>query len=127
MGLNSQVPGKQGCSKRSGPFCCDPGAAARRADSHRFMATAEWHHGYTSGSIHDAHRGVTAPELGLHAGGRFWLAIVFTGLATGACAAALTLILQAVQHFVWPGTTATFLDAAAQATPWRRQIPRLSI
>lgn len=67
----------------------------------------------------NGNRGVAAPELGPHAGGRFWLAIVFTGLGTGACAAALTLILQAVQHFVWPGTAATLLDAAAQATPWR--------
>jgi len=40
---------------------------------------------------------------------------VLTGLGTGACAAALTLILQAVQHFVWPGPT--LLDAAEQATP----------
>ncbi len=59
------------------------------------------------------------PELGPHAGGLFWLAIVLTGLGTGACAAALTLILQTVQHFVWPDTAATLLDAAAQATPWR--------
>jgi len=35
------------------------------------------------------------------------------------CAAALTLILQAVQHFMWPGTGATLLQAADQATPWR--------
>jgi chloride channel protein, CIC family len=59
------------------------------------------------------------PELGPHAGGRFWLAVALTGLGTGACAAALTLILQAVQHFVWPDTAATLLDAAAQATAWR--------
>jgi len=61
--------------------------------------------------------GATAPILGPHAGGRFWLAIVLTGLGTGASAAALTLILQAVQHAVWPG--ATLLDAAAGAPPWR--------
>jgi len=59
------------------------------------------------------------PELGPHASGRFWWAILLTGLGTGVCAAALTLILQAVQHFVWPGTAATLIDAAAQATPWR--------
>jgi len=69
--------------------------------------------------VGDDHRGVTTPELGPHADGRFWLAIVLTGLGTGACAAALTLILQAVQHFVWPGTAETLLDAAAQAAPWR--------
>jgi chloride channel protein, CIC family len=58
-------------------------------------------------------------KLGPNAGWRFWLAIVLTGVGTGASAAALTLILQAVQHFVWPGTGATLLDAADQATPWR--------
>jgi chloride channel protein, CIC family len=47
------------------------------------------------------------------------LAVVLTGLTTGACAAALTLILQTVQHFVWPDTGATLLDAATQATPSR--------
>jgi chloride channel protein, CIC family len=50
---------------------------------------------------------------------RFWLAIVLTGLGTGASAAALTLILQAVQHYVWPGADMNLLDAASQATPWR--------
>jgi chloride channel protein, CIC family len=58
-------------------------------------------------------------ELGPHAGWRFWFAIVLTGIGTGASAAALTLILQAVQHFVWPGAGGTLLDAAEQATPWR--------
>jgi hypothetical protein len=38
---------------------------------------------------------------------------------TGASAAALTRILQAVQHYVWPGPPGTLLDAAFQATPWR--------
>ena len=56
-------------------------------------------------------------ELHPTAGWRFWLAIVLTGIGTGAGAAALTLILQAVQHFVWPGPT--LLDGADQATPWR--------
>ena len=50
---------------------------------------------------------------------RFWLAIVLTGLGTGASAAALTLILQSVQHAMWPGAGATLLDAAREATPWR--------
>jgi len=58
-------------------------------------------------------------DIGPNAGWRFWLAIVLTGLGTGVCAAALTLILQAVQHFMWPGTGATLLQAADQATPWR--------
>src|ERR1700683_1422107 len=57
--------------------------------------------------------------LDLKAAGRFWLAIVLTGLGTGASAAALTLILQSVQHAMWPGAGATLLDAAREATPWR--------
>ncbi len=56
-------------------------------------------------------------EPGRNASGRFWLAIVLTGLATGLSAAALTLILRAVQHWVWPGQD--LLDAAIQGTPWR--------
>ena len=63
--------------------------------------------------------GATISKLGPNAGWRFWLAIVLTGLGTGASAAALTLLLQAVQYFMWPGNAATLLDAAAQATPWR--------
>ena len=62
---------------------------------------------------------VSTSRLGPNAGGLFWLAIVLTGLGTGASAAALTLILQAVQHFMWPDPGATLLDAAARATPWR--------
>ena len=58
-------------------------------------------------------------ELGPHLGWGFWLGIVLTGIGTGASAAALTLVLQVVQHFVWPGAGATLLDAAEQATPWR--------
>jgi chloride channel protein, CIC family len=57
--------------------------------------------------------------LDLKTTGRFWLAIVLTGLGTGASAAALTLILQSVQHAMWPGAGATLLDAAREATPWR--------
>jgi len=62
---------------------------------------------------------VSTSTLGPNASGLFWLAIVLTGLGTGASAAALTLILQAVQHFMWPGLDATLLDAATQAMPWR--------
>ena len=57
--------------------------------------------------------------LDLKASGAFWLAIVLTGLGAGAGAAALTLLLQSVQHFVWPDAGATLLDAASQAAPWR--------
>src|SRR5580704_10138425 len=54
---------------------------------------------------------------GAMAAPRFWLAIVLTGFGTGASAAALTLILQAVQHQAWPG--ASLVEAASQAPPWR--------
>src|SRR6204780_3425450 len=57
--------------------------------------------------------------LDLKTTGRFWLAIVLTGLGTGASAAALSLILQSVQHAMWPGAGATLLDAAREAVPWR--------
>src|ERR1700735_1775411 len=39
------------------------------------------------------------------------------GLERGAERGALTLLLGAVQHLVWPGPN--LLDAAAQAGPWR--------
>jgi H+/Cl- antiporter ClcA len=59
------------------------------------------------------------PTLDLKATGYFWLAIVLTGLGTGASAATLTLILHSVQHAMWPGAGATLLDAAREAAPWR--------
>ncbi len=59
------------------------------------------------------------PTLDLKATGYFWLAIVLTGLGTGASAAGLTLILQSVQHAMWPDAGATLLDAAREAVPWR--------
>ena len=45
---------------------------------------------------------------------RFWLAVLLTGVATGLAAAALTLLLQLVQHWMWPGP-GTLRDAAARA------------
>ncbi len=58
---------------------------------------------------------LTQPGAGL-----FWLLIVLTGLGAGFAAAALTLLLKAVQDRAWsspPG--ATLLDAATVATPER--------
>jgi len=103
----------------------DWGAITISADRRCFMATARGRHGYTGQeSLERADVGDDPPnpamvELRPTPGWRFWLAIVLTGVGTGACAAALTLILQAVQHFVWPGPGATLLDAADTATPWR--------
>jgi CIC family chloride channel protein len=50
---------------------------------------------------------------------RFWLAVLLTGVGTGAGAAALTRLLELVQHLLWPGPGASLLDAAAQAGAWR--------
>ena len=61
----------------------------------------------------------TSVKPGRIAGKLFWLAIVLTGLGAGASAATLTLILQAVQHYVWPSADTDLLGAASQATPWQ--------
>jgi H+/Cl- antiporter ClcA len=45
--------------------------------------------------------------------GRFWLAVLLTGIGAGISAAVLTRLLQLVQHLVWPGPD--LLDAAASA------------
>jgi len=50
---------------------------------------------------------------------RFWLAVVLIGAGTGVSAVALTMLLQAVQHLLWPGSDSSLLDAAAQAGAWR--------
>jgi CIC family chloride channel protein len=45
--------------------------------------------------------------------------VLLTGIGTGAGAAALTRLLELVQHLLWPGPGASLLDAAAQAGAWR--------
>ncbi len=50
---------------------------------------------------------------------RFWLAVVFTGIATGIGAAILTTILEVVQSLCWGGSPTNVLQAAQHATPWR--------
>ncbi len=52
-----------------------------------------------------------------HAG--FWLAVVLTGIGTGLAAAALTGLLELVQHAAWGGQGTNLLRAASQASPWR--------
>jgi H+/Cl- antiporter ClcA len=49
---------------------------------------------------------------------RFWLAVLFTGIGTGIGAAALTRLLEAVQHLMWPGPGTDILSAAERASPW---------
>src|SRR5580704_10149894 len=48
---------------------------------------------------------------------RFWGTVVLTGTGAGIGAALLTLLLQWVQHLMWPGPN--LLEAAEQAGPWR--------
>jgi chloride channel protein, CIC family len=47
----------------------------------------------------------------------FWGAVVLTGAGTGIAAVALTMLLQKVQHLMWPGPT--LLDAATHADAGR--------
>ncbi|MGA8620930.1 MAG: chloride channel protein [Candidatus Sulfotelmatobacter sp.] len=49
----------------------------------------------------------------------FWLAALLTGVGTGVAAAALTRLLELVQHMVWRGSGTQLLDAAARAGAWR--------
>ena len=50
---------------------------------------------------------------------RFWLAVVLTGVGTGIAAAALTRLLEVVQHIAWNGSPTSILDAAEHAGVWR--------
>jgi CIC family chloride channel protein len=47
----------------------------------------------------------------------FWAAVILTGTGAGIGAVALTMLLEKVQHLMWPG--ATLLEAAADAGAWR--------
>ena len=58
-----------------------------------------------------------APILARRDAAGFWLAVVLTGLGTGLGAAALTGLLELVQHRLWSGAGVDLLDAAARA-PW---------
>lgn len=51
--------------------------------------------------------------------GRFWLAVLLTGIGAGLSAVMLTLLLQMVQHVMWPDPGASLLEAASHAPPWR--------
>lgn len=52
---------------------------------------------------------------------RFWIALLFTGLLTGAGAAALTRLLEAVQRWMWGGSGTDLLASAAR-TIWPRHV-----
>jgi chloride channel protein, CIC family len=51
--------------------------------------------------------------------GRFWLAVVLTGIGTGVAAVALTRLLEMVQRLMWNGTGTDLLNSAQQAGAWR--------
>lgn len=55
----------------------------------------------------------------------FWPAIVLTGISTGAAAAALTKLLELVQHLTWRGSGTDILDAAVHAGALRHIVALL--
>ena len=48
----------------------------------------------------------------------FWVAVVLTGIGAGLAAAALTGLLELVQHLAWGGGGLDLLQAASLAAPW---------
>ena len=62
---------------------------------------------------------MTAPILADRDAARFWPALVLTGVGAGLAAAALTLLLELVQHLAWGGTGLDLLRPATEAPPWR--------
>ena len=53
---------------------------------------------------------------------QFWLAVVLTGVATGIGAAALTRLLEFVQHISWNGSPTNILDAARHVSLGRHML-----
>jgi len=58
--------------------------------------------------------------------GRFWTAVILTGVGTGLGAAVLTLLLQGVQRFVWGGAGTELLRSVEEASPERRLLALLA-
>src|ERR1035438_10110874 len=50
---------------------------------------------------------------------RFWLAVLLTSIGTGIAAAALTRLLEMVQHVMWNGPGTNLLDAVEHASALR--------
>jgi H+/Cl- antiporter ClcA len=60
------------------------------------------------------------PSTLAHSGAvSFWLAVLLTGVGTGLAAAALTRLLETVQHLVWRGSGTNLLDAVEHSDAWR--------
>jgi H+/Cl- antiporter ClcA len=62
---------------------------------------------------------VSRPILAQRQAGSFWLAVVLTGLGTGFATAALTGLLELVQHLIWGGQGLDLLRPASLAPAWR--------
>jgi chloride channel protein, CIC family len=58
-----------------------------------------------------------APILARRNAAGFWLAVLLTGAGSGLAAAALTGLLELVQHLMWGGGGLDLLQAASQAAP----------
>jgi len=50
---------------------------------------------------------------------RFWSAVILIGVGAGVSAAALSVVLSAVQSWVWPSANGNIVEAAAHADIWR--------
>ena len=50
---------------------------------------------------------------------QFWLAVMLTGIGTGLGAAALTRLLEVIQHIAWNGSATDILEAAGRASTAR--------
>jgi H+/Cl- antiporter ClcA len=50
---------------------------------------------------------------------QFWLAVMLTGIGTGLGAAALTRLLELIQHIAWNGSATNILEAAGHASAAR--------
>lgn len=57
------------------------------------------------------------PRLARRSQAGFWLAVVLTGIGTGLAAAALTELLELIQHRIWGGPGIDLLEGASQAPP----------
>ena len=60
-----------------------------------------------------------APILAQRSAAGFWAAVLLTGAGTGLAAAALTGLLELVQHLAWGGAGLDLLQAAKADPPWR--------
>ena len=63
-----------------------------------------------------ANAGAIPTTLASPGASRFWLAVCLIGVTTGLAAAALTRLLEIVQHVAWRGSATNILAAARQAS-----------